>query len=116
MGGRGALLISLTENLKNQFATDGYFILREFFSVIEIAELRDAAADVLSEATRGARGVGFDPWTKEPGDDINPNRVTYINDIFLMHEDSKRICARASWPESFATSTVRISTDFNPLQ
>ena len=86
MGGRGGLLISLTENLKNQFATDGYFILREFFSSIEIAELRDAAADVLSEATRGARGVGFDPWTKEPGDDINPNRVTYINDIFLMHE------------------------------
>ena len=86
MGGRGALLISLTENLKNRFRKDGYFILREVFSAIEIAELRDAAANILSEGTRGTPGVGFDPWTQEPGDDINPHRVTYLNDIFLMHE------------------------------
>ena len=78
MGGRGALLISLTENLKNRFRKDGYFILREVFSAIEIAELRDAAADILSEGTRGAPGVGFDPWTQEPGDDINPHRVCLL--------------------------------------
>ena len=48
--------------------------------------MRDAAGEILSGATRGTPGVGFDPWTKQPGDEVNPNRVTYLNDIFLMHE------------------------------
>ena len=78
--------ISLTENQIGRFATDGYLILREVFSGSEIQELRDAAAEILSSPTPGTPGVGFDPWTKTPGDEINPNRVTYLNDIFLMHE------------------------------
>ena len=86
MGRCGAVPISLTESQTSRFAIDGYLILREFFPGGEIAELRDAAAEILSTALRGTRGVGFDPWTKEPGDEVNPNRVTYLNDIFLMHE------------------------------
>ena len=78
--------ISLTKSQMSRFATDGYFILRGVFSGSEIAELRGAAAEILSTAPRGTPGVGFDPWTKEPGDEVNPNRVTYLNDIFLKHE------------------------------
>ena len=86
MGRWGAVEIILTESQMVRFATDGYLILRGFFSGSEIAELRDAAKEILSKATRGAPGVGFDAWTKQPGDEVNPNRVTYLNDIFLMHE------------------------------
>lgn len=67
------------------FARDGFLILRGFFDRAEARQLRDATAEVLARARRGARGVGFDPWTREPGDALNPRRVTYYNDIFLAH-------------------------------
>ena len=61
MGRWGAVAIILTESQMVRFATDGYLILRGFFSGSEIAELRDAAKEILSKATLGAPGVGFDP-------------------------------------------------------
>ena len=67
------------------FERDGYLILRSFFDASEVADLRDATAEILRDAKRGMRGVGFDPWTNEPGDALNPNRVYYYNDIFLRH-------------------------------
>ena len=67
------------------FERDGYLILRGFFDKAEVAELRDATVEILGRAKRGAPGVGFDPWTTEPGDALNPNRVYYDNDIFLKH-------------------------------
>ena len=67
------------------FERDGYLILRDFFDGTEVAELRDATADILRRAKRGTRGVGFDPWTKAPGDALNPKRVYYYNDTFLEH-------------------------------
>ena len=67
------------------FERDGYLILRGFFDKAEVAELRDATVEILGRAKRGAPGIGFDPWTTEPGDALNPNRVYYYNDIFLKH-------------------------------
>ena len=67
------------------FERDGYLILREFFDATEVNDLRDATAAILRDAKRGMRGIGFDPWTKAPGDALNPNRVYYYNDIFLQH-------------------------------
>ncbi len=69
----------------HSFDRDGYLILREFFDTAEVAELRSATADVLRGAKRGMKGVGFDPWTTQPGDALNPNRVYYYNDLFLAH-------------------------------
>jgi len=68
-----------------RFERDGFLILRGFFDDAEVAELRDATAEILRGAERGTRGVGFDPWTTDPGDALNPNRVYYYNDIFLEH-------------------------------
>ena len=67
------------------FERDGYLILRGFFDAAEVDDLRDATARILHDAQRGMHGVGFDPWTKQPGDELNPNRVYYYNDIFLQH-------------------------------
>ena len=67
------------------FERDGYLILWSFFDAAEVADLRDATAHILRHAKRGMHGVGFDPWTKEPGDALNPNRLYYYNDIFLQH-------------------------------
>ena len=66
------------------FEKDGFLILRSFFDMGIVAELRDAMAELLSETRRGTRGVGFDPWTSGPGDDLNPHRVYWYNDIFLQ--------------------------------
>ena len=68
-----------------RFERRGFLILRGLFGDADVAELRDATAEVLRNAKRGTRGVGFDPWTTEPGDGLNPNRVYYFNDIFLAH-------------------------------
>ena len=67
------------------FERDGYLILRGFFDAAEVDDLRNATARILRDAQRGMHGVGFDPWTKQPGDELNPNRVYYYNDIFLQH-------------------------------
>ena len=75
------------------FERDGYLILRGFFDDAEVAELRDATVQVLLRAERGTRGVGFDPWTKEPGDALNPNRVYYYNDLFPRAPQAR--CAHA---------------------
>ena len=57
------------------FERDGFLILRDFFDVTEVTELRDATSRILRSAKPGMRGVGFDPWTKAPGDALNPTRV-----------------------------------------
>ncbi|MXY57864.1 MAG: phytanoyl-CoA dioxygenase family protein [Gammaproteobacteria bacterium] len=67
------------------FERDGFLILRGFFDVTEVTELRDATSRILRSAKRGMRGVGFDPWTTAAGDALNPKRVYYYNDIFLRH-------------------------------
>ena len=75
----------LDQDQAASFEADGYLILRGFFDRDEVDELRDATAETLRHAKRGTRGIGFDPWTTEPGDALNPNRVYYYNDIFLAH-------------------------------
>ena len=69
----------------DRFEEDGFLILRRFFDGEDVVELRDATVEMLSSAKRGDHGVGFDPWTKAPGDALNPSRVHYFNDIFLQH-------------------------------
>lgn len=68
-----------------RYAEDGYLVLRAFFDGGDVDELHDATAEILRSAKRGTRGIGFDPWTTEPGDPLNPHRVYYYNDIFLEH-------------------------------
>ena len=68
-----------------RFEKDGFLILREFFDATVIAELLGAMVELLSATTRGTFGVGFDPWSTEPGDELNPHRVYWFNDIFLKH-------------------------------
>ena len=65
------------------FENDGFLILRSFFDIRVVTELRDAMVELLSATTRGTRGVGFDPWSSESGDDLNPHRVYWYNDVFL---------------------------------
>ncbi|MCY3857716.1 MAG: phytanoyl-CoA dioxygenase family protein [Gammaproteobacteria bacterium] len=65
------------------FEKDGFLILRSFFDTSVVAELRDAMVELLSATPRGTRGVGFDPWSSGPGDDLNPQRVYWYNDVFL---------------------------------
>lgn len=67
------------------FEKDGFLILRRFFNRRVVAELRDAMVELLSSTKRGTRGVGFDPWSNGPGDELNPHRVYWYNDIFLNH-------------------------------
>ena len=79
-------LLNNTE--KEAFENDGFLILREFFSKQVVTELRVAMVELLSSTRRGTRGVGFDPWTNDPGDELNPHRIYWYNDIFL---DSPRL-------------------------
>lgn len=65
------------------FENDGFLILRGFFDTQVVEELREAMVELLSSTERGTRGVGFDPWSSEPGDHLNPHRVYWYNDIFL---------------------------------
>lgn len=75
----------LTQDELCQFDSEGYLILRQFFGSAEVARLREAMVAVLGQVKRGTKGIGFDVWTSEPGDRLNPHRVTYLNDIFLLH-------------------------------
>ena len=67
------------------YENDGFLILRRFFDANVVAELRDAMIELLSETKRGTRGVGFDPWSSGSGDDLNPHRVYWYNDVFLKN-------------------------------
>ena len=67
------------------FDKNGFLILRGFFKATVVAELRGAMVELLSSTKRGTRGVGFDPWSSDPGDSMNPHRVYWYNDIFLEH-------------------------------
>lgn len=75
----------LTTEQIGRFEQDGFLILREFFDGDVVAELLDAMVELLSATQRGTHGVGFDPWTSGPGDELNPHRVYWYNDIFLKH-------------------------------
>lgn len=81
------------------FENDGFLILRGFFDAQVVAELLEAMIELLSSTERGTLGVGFDPWTREPGDKLNPHRVYWYNDIFLKsrrineHMHDKRMAA-----------------------
>lgn len=76
---------SLNKGEIESFDRDGFLVLRSFFNSSVVAELRAAMVELLSSTKRGTRGVGFDPWTRDPGDTLNPHRVNWYNDIFLQH-------------------------------
>ena len=75
----------LTNAELHAFENDGYLVLRGFFDKCVVEDLRESMVELLSATERGTRGVGFDPWSKEPGDRLNPHRVYWYNDIFLKH-------------------------------
>ena len=75
----------LTTAQLDEYDRSGYLILRSFWSADTIMELREVTTSVLRRTPPGTKGVGFHPGAKEPGDAINPNRITYLNDIHLMH-------------------------------
>lgn len=77
----------LDASQREAYARDGYLVLREFFDANRVAKLRDTMAELLAATPRGTRGVGFDPWSKEPGDALNPHRVNWYNDIFLQCQE-----------------------------
>ena len=100
----------MTRELVEQFTSEGYCILRGFFSAEEVAERKAAAAKLLARAATpefkqlsradsaagaGAQGqewggvtVGTDPWAAggvaRVGDESNPGRVTYVNDVHAV--------------------------------
>lgn len=67
------------------YDANGFLVLRGFFDTGVVSELRDAMIELLSSTPRGTPGVGFDPWSSDPGDVLNPHRVYWYNDIFLQH-------------------------------
>lgn len=75
----------LTNAQLDAYEEDGYIVLKQFFDRETIDELTAAMVELLSATKRGTPGVGFDPWTTQPGDALNPNRVYWYNDIFLQH-------------------------------
>ena len=72
----------LTQEQLDLFEREGYIILPGFFGEAEVQELLEAMGRILPTVKRGATGTGHDPWTEKPGDDLNPLRVTYVNDLF----------------------------------
>ena len=78
---------------KAAYARDGYFILRGLFNATEVGELKAAMAELLAPLRPSDRSadIGFDPWQQltpalaPAGDDVNPHRVIYMNDLHLRH-------------------------------
>ncbi|MDA0837832.1 MAG: phytanoyl-CoA dioxygenase family protein [Planctomycetota bacterium] len=76
----------LTQDQVDHFNVEGYVILRDVFSRSEVETLLEAMADLLADKKRGTPGAGYDRWSTEPGDALNPHRVTYLNDIFALDD------------------------------
>jgi hypothetical protein len=76
----------LTKDQVDHFNVEGYVILRDMFSRSDVSSLLEAMAEMIADKKRGTPGVGYDRWSNEPGDALNPHRVTYINDIFALDE------------------------------
>ena len=72
----------LNEEQLDHFESEGYIILPGFFGEAEVQELLEAMRRILPTIKRGTPATSHDPWTEEPGDDLNPLRVGYINDLF----------------------------------
>lgn len=69
----------------DEYERNGCLILRSFWNADTVAELREVSISVLRGIPPGRKGVGYHPGTKELGDAINPSRITYMNDIHLIH-------------------------------
>ena len=97
---------SMTREHVDKFVSEGYCVLRGFFSADEVKEKKAAAADLLArcsepgfaqlcradsvvgvegqDQTWGGVTVGTDPWAAGPSDASNPGRVTYVNDVHAV--------------------------------
>ncbi|MDA0791096.1 MAG: phytanoyl-CoA dioxygenase family protein [Proteobacteria bacterium] len=77
----------LTESQTQQYERDGYFIVTGLFDGGEVRQLREAMIGLLQSFSLSDRcpDVGFDPWRRTDGDDANPNRIVYLNDLHLRH-------------------------------
>lgn len=103
----------LTPEQVEHFQVEGYLILREVFDADEVSELLDATSSFLRATRRGTSGANFDLWTDEPGDDLNPHRVTYLNDVFLMHD---RLDAHMRDPKLLGVFCDLFGSDINGFQ
>jgi ectoine hydroxylase-related dioxygenase (phytanoyl-CoA dioxygenase family) len=76
----------LTPAQIEHFQREGYLILRQFFDRDAVRQLLESMVEVLKSVTRETPYVAFDPWPGSPesvsSDDLNPNRVIYVNDLF----------------------------------
>jgi hypothetical protein len=76
----------LTRDQVEHFNVEGYVILRDVFSRDQVSSLLEAMAELLADKKHGTPGAGYDRWSSEPGDALNPHRVTYLNDIFALDD------------------------------
>ena len=93
--------LALSTAQLDEYDRRGCVILRSFFDSGTVDSLRRAAIEVLCNIAPGTRGVGFHPGPKKPGDEINPNRVNYLNDIHLMHPSFDAHMRRKEFAEVF---------------